>query len=60
MLCMERLRYNWFLWFGFKNKRRPMKHPMQHILSQKDSRNISIDENKFYYKKSKFEIANPK
>jgi hypothetical protein len=57
MLCMERLRYNWYLWFGFKNKRKPMKHPLQHLLTKESSRTIIVDVTKLH---SKFEIVNAK
>ena len=57
MNCIERLRYNWFLWFGFKNKRNSTNHPMQHVLVKKPDRIILIDGNKLYYKKSKFEVV---
>jgi len=55
MLCMERLRYNWYLWFGFKNKRKPMKHPLQHLLTREPSRTVGVS--KLH---SKFEIVNAK
>jgi len=54
---MERLRYNWYLWFGFKNKRKPMKHPLQHVLRQEASRTIIVDVSKLHAKKSNFEIV---
>jgi hypothetical protein len=54
MLCMERLKYNWFLWFGFKNKRKPTKHPMQHVVKHGASRTIIVDVSKL---RSKFEIV---
>ena len=57
MNCIDRLRYNWYLWFGFKNKRKPMKHPLQHVLRQETSRTILVDVSKLHGKKSNFEIV---
>jgi hypothetical protein len=54
---MERLRYNWYLWFGFKNKRKPTKHPMQHLVTRETSRTIMVDVSKLHGKKSKFEVV---
>lgn len=60
MLCMERLRYNWYLWFGFKNRRKPTKHPMQYLVTREPSRTIMVDVTKLHGKKTKFEIVNAK
>jgi hypothetical protein len=60
MNCIDRLRYNWFLWFGFKNKRKPTKHPMEHLAKRETSRIIMVDVTKLHGKKSKFEIVNAK
>jgi hypothetical protein len=59
MDCIDRLRYNWFLWFGVKNKRKPSKHPMQHVVTP-THKIIVIDGTKLHRKKSKFEIVEPK
>jgi len=57
---MERLQYNWFLWFGFKNKRKPLKHPLQYTHGKERSRTVVVDVTRLHGKKSKFEIVNAK
>jgi len=57
---MERLRYNWYLWFGLKNKRKSTRHPMEHLAKRETSRTIMVDVSKLHAKKSNFEVVDGK